>query len=758
MTESPVTAPAKVVPGSSLPRLSWTWLFPLLALGVTVWLWWEKEQQKGPLIEITFAEAPGMEPGKTHLVYRGVKAGEVKAVRLENELSQVVVTVQLLAYASSLAREGTQFWIEKPVVSLHGVAGLEALIQGNSIRALVTNPDGKTTSSFAALDEPPLSDENAPTLEFALEADSIPFITRGTPVFHRGTQVGWISHKELNAEGKAVAGLVIRERYAASVRTNSRFWLISAASLSASPGQVQLNLPSIAAILDGGVAFETFETPGDQASAGSTFELSANEIAARADGPRLTIDFPSAIAMRAGETRIAYLGQPVGIVETLEPAPTRGSIRATVRVAASLAPLVDSSSRFYFVRPAITWKGITGLETLVAGPYIAFEPGDGGEPCTSFVGVSSDEAMEEELSNLYSGLSVTVRAPAIGQLDQGAPVFYGGLQVGAVLRKQISSEGESELVLGFLPNHSHLVRQDSRFWRVPATSITAGPGTLQVTLEGFSGLLHGGITFANWETSSTPSPAATPHQVFELFPSATLAQAISPPIRLTLSNARGLLAGQTQLRYLGLPVGVVEKVEIKPDRVIATARFFPGYDFLRRSGSEFAVIRPQISLQGATGLESLISGVFINCSRGNGPGFAEEFTIADAYEEVVVAQPGLELSLTATQTRVHPGAAITYNGQHVGEITHRSLSPDGSTVVLKGKIYSEFAHLVQTNSIFWDASDLKAKIGFVQLSIQTPGILAASGQIAFYNPPKGGEPAPAKTNFSLATKPPRQFK
>lgn len=365
---NPPTAPAEIIPARKGLRISWTWAFPLLAIAVTGWLFWQKEQAKGPEIQIAFSDAPGIEPGKTHLIYRGVKAGEVTDLKLDGKLDQVVATVRLLAFASDLARKGTEFWIEKPVVSLHGISGLEALIQGNSIRALVTNPEGEKATDFTALPEAPLSMDNAPTLSLVLEAAAIPFISRGTPLLHRGTQIGWIAGKELAESGRAMARVVIREQYAEVIRENSRFWLLSAASLAASPGQVQLNLPSITSILDGGVAVDHFEEAGAPAKAGQVFELSPNEVAARADGPRLTIDFDSAIAMRGGETRVTHLGQPVGIVETVVPNPGSGTLRATVRITKAAVPLVNSATRFYFVRPEITWKGISGLEALVAGP------------------------------------------------------------------------------------------------------------------------------------------------------------------------------------------------------------------------------------------------------------------------------------------------------------------------------------------------------------------------------------------------------
>ncbi|MCK9588654.1 MAG: hypothetical protein M0Q93_04720, partial [Terrimicrobiaceae bacterium] len=41
----------------------------------------------------------------------------------------------------------------------------------------------------------------------------------------------------------------------------------------------------------------------------------------------------------------------------------------------------------------------------------------------------------------------------------------------------------------------------------------------------------------------------------------------------------GLLAGRTQLRYLGGPVGLVEEVKASGGKVVATARLEPGHVF-----------------------------------------------------------------------------------------------------------------------------------------------------------------------------------
>ena len=115
--------------------LSWAWLFPLIAFGVAGWMYWDHISGMGPEIQIRFKDAPGIEEGKTPLIYRGLVAGRVVDVNLDDDLDEAVVHVRLESYAEGLAVESTDFWIEQPEFSLQGASGLSSLIQGNSIRA-----------------------------------------------------------------------------------------------------------------------------------------------------------------------------------------------------------------------------------------------------------------------------------------------------------------------------------------------------------------------------------------------------------------------------------------------------------------------------------------------------------------------------------------------------------------------------------------------------------------------------------------------
>ncbi len=747
--------PSEVVRAPGSFRVSWAWLFPFLAIGATAWLFFNNWSSRGPEIEVSFREAPGIEPGKTHLIYRGVQAGEVKDVRLDETLGKVIVKIQLKAFASDLAKEGTDFWIEQPVVSIRGISGLESLIQGNSIQARSGGETDRNQFEFRALDEAPLTPLDGPSLVIELKAETVPFISRGSPVFHRGTRVGWVRDKQLAEDGFPLVQVIIEEKYASTVKENTRFWILQAASVSVSPGQVHLNLPSISSLLDGGLAYDHFENAGASASSGQRFELSNNEIDARANGPRLIVEFQDAISMRVGETRVCYLGQPVGLVESIHARPGSGKVEATLRMISAMTPFINSLSQFRMVRPGVSWKGITGIETIVTGPYIAFFPVSGGEPATRFTAVTADQQREELLGSENGGLHIRLRGKELAMISSGAPVFFSGVPVGAVLAKEAKADGGAELLVGIRPGCESQVRKSSRFWRVPAMDVSAGPGLLEIKIEGLASLIQGGIAFDSFDVLGEE---AAEGEVFELYPSRQLAAAVSPPVKIAFLQGQGLLEGKTQMRYLGVPVGVVDRVRVLPSKVEVEARFYKNFDFLRRTGSRFTVVRPKISLQGASGLESLVSGVYIACIPGGGNGFASEFVGLESADPNLLVQPGLEIRIIANETKISPGASVIYNGIVVGEVTDKKLSKDAKEIVLTAKIRNEYRQLVRANSQFWDSTGVVAKIGIFKVQVQAPTLVGPEGKVSFFTPEPEGAAAKSGTSFTLQEKPPKDLR
>ena len=755
MSQEPSASQPAEVPGEIVAArragISWVWFFPLLALAATGWLYWTNWKAQGPEITICFDAAPGVESGKTALIYRGVRAGTVSKVDLDHELGKVVVSVRLKAFASHLAREDTDFWIEQPVITLREIAGLESIIQGNSIHAR-THHSGTKALAFQGLPEAPLTPLEAPDLVLRLRSQSIPFLGRGTPVFHRGVNVGWVRNKVFDAEGIPEIEVIISERFANKVKANSRFWVMPATAVSASPGSLRLDIPALQGLLDGSLAFDHFGPAGEEARSGADFDLSSDEFAARAEGPRLSIAFEDGTGLRAGETRVTCLGQPVGLVEQVTPNPASRRVEVVARLNATFAPRATADSVFTIVRPSLSSKGIQGLETLVTGPYIAFEPGPGQAPVTSFVGRELRQLDLQVADFVNDGIPIVLWSEALPQLQAGAPLYHHGMIAGRVIEQRIGERGRAELVAKVDGKFRDQLRVNTRFWRVPAAVVAVGPGVVGVEMQGLSALWQGGVAF---DAFGAPGRPAADHPAYELYVSEHAAAAISEPIRITFADGAGLFAGKTELRYLGLPVGIVEQVRVLKGRVEATARFQPGYEFLRRSGSQFAIIGPEVNLQGVHGLDTLVGGVYIGCAPGTGTDYPASFNAVGSAVPALMNKTGLEIILESPATKIAAGAPVCYNDTVVGEVIAKKLSSDGKRIILTARIQDDYSNLVRSNSMFWQAPTVEAKVGFFKVRIDNPSLVAPAGRIGFLTPDTGGTPVKKRSSFVLLAEPPR---
>jgi paraquat-inducible protein B len=207
-----------------------------------------------------------------------------------------------------------------------------------------------------------------------------------------------------------------------------------------------------------------------------------------------------------------------------------------------------------------------------------------------------------------------------------------------------------------------------------------------------------------------------------------MARCSSDPITLEFRNGQGLVAGLTQLRYLGLPVGVVEKIDPSESKVIVTARLLPGYEMLRRKGSVFSIMRPVLELQKVSGLETLVSGIYIDCIPGaKGPETSRFDGISQEEAESIDYQAeGFDVTLTAASSKIGVGTPVIYRGVRVGKITRKDLAPGGSGVRLTASVKRRYASLLHENSRFWNAGGVKISGGLISLNVQS-SVLESKG-------------------------------
>ena len=82
-------------------------------------------------------------------------------------------------------------------------------------------------------------------------------------------------------------------------------------------------------------------------------------------------------------------------------------------------------------------------------------------------------------------------------------------------------------------------------------------------------------------------------------------------ITITFTNGSGIVADKTQVRYQGLQIGVVKKVNFTDNmqKVEVIANINPEASSILRENTKFWLVQPNVSLAGISGLDSLVSAI-----------------------------------------------------------------------------------------------------------------------------------------------------
>ena len=222
-------------------------------------------------ITIRFHEGHGLQVGDP-LRHRGIVVGEVTSVDLNHELTAVAVRVRLVGEAHHLAREGSQFWIERPRLSVAEVRGLDTLVGGRYVAVSPGADDAKPRNEFEGLDAAPVAEIPVGALEIVLHAPQRWGVDRGVPVTYRGLRVGQVLSVGLSSDGTSLeARAFIESRYRSLVRQNSVFWSTSGVDISVGFSGFQFTADTLTSIAQGGVAFATPTQPGPATNTGQRF-------------------------------------------------------------------------------------------------------------------------------------------------------------------------------------------------------------------------------------------------------------------------------------------------------------------------------------------------------------------------------------------------------------------------------------------------------------------------------------------------------
>ncbi len=381
-------------------RISVVWVIPILAAVVAIGIAVQRILSEGPTITIVFSAAQGLEAGKAFIKYKDVNIGQVTAVDLSDDYTKVTVTAKIAKNAAGLMVEDAKFWVVEPRISLTGVSGLGTLLSGNYIGFEV----GKSTTKrreYIGLATPPVV-TGLPGRRFVLKAPRLGSLGIGAPVYYHSLQAGQVTEYGLASDGKAIdVKIFVNAPYDKYVTGETRFWNASGIDVSVGAGGVDVRMESLAALVEGGLAFDSppFAPAAEPAAADSAFPLFGDQVTAMKQpdpiAQRYVLFFNESLRGLSVGAPVTLLGLPGGEVTDvgLDFDPATQNLRGRVEIVAFPERLVarlrsqqassadaiarSNKQRIAFFARMIQQKGMRAqLQTgsLLTGQlYVAFE-------------------------------------------------------------------------------------------------------------------------------------------------------------------------------------------------------------------------------------------------------------------------------------------------------------------------------------------------------------------------------------------------
>jgi len=177
-----------------------------------------------------------------------------------------------------------------------------------------------------------------------------------------------------------------------------------------------------------------------------------------------------------------------------------------------------------------------------------------------------------------------------------------------------------------------------------------------------------------------------------------------PEIKIRFPVNEGLIAGQSVLKFRNVPVGKITAIHIENGTpgVVVHVRMNSkrSIEFLTEK-ARFWIVKPEVGIKGISGLDTLISGTYINVySKTGGKEFQDTFVgLSQPYRDTMDGEYFHLISSSGDDVSV--GTPILYKNIKVGQVEYVYLGLNNKIVDTIIFIDKQFATLVHDDSKFW---------------------------------------------------------
>lgn len=282
-------------------------------------------------------------------------------------------------------------------------------------------------------------------------------------------------------------------------------------------------------------------------------------------GPTITITFKTAEGIEPGKTQIKHKDVVIGQVNTVRISQDLKNVIVTAQLVKEAKGYLTAGTKFWVVRARFSGGMVSGIGTLLSGSYIAIDPNLEGEARSHFKGLELPPVVTSDLP----GRHFKLKAPRLGSLAHGSPVYFKGIKVGQVVGYRFSDHNENLDIRIFInAPYDKNVNGNSRFWLSSGLDMVLDTQGVRIDTESLVSMMIGGLAFANPDTDTPEEPAREDH-AFQLFDSSKEAFAVKyydkDEYLIKFDNSvRGLSIG-APVEFRGFPFGQVVDIALEMD-------------------------------------------------------------------------------------------------------------------------------------------------------------------------------------------------
>ena len=206
-------------------------------------------------------------------------------------------------------------------------------------------------------------------------------------------------------------------------------------------------------------------------------------------------------------------------------------------------------------------------------------------------------------------------------------------------------------------------------------------------------------------------------------------------ITIEFESGRGIVPNKTEVRYKGLVAGMVKSVVPSKDlqHVLVDVEMSEQFSPYLTEKTLFWLVTADVSLQGISGLDTLLSGDYINMKpdlEGDADS-SDSFVALNEAPPLDLSTPGLHLTLeTDVLGSISNGSLVSFKQIPIGYVSGYHYAEQRQKVAINIFIEQEYAHLVKENSHFWNSSGVQVVASLssgIKVNTDSLGSIMAGG-------------------------------